>query len=78
MDPSIGTVGDEYDNALAESAIGLYKTERINPQRPWKTFDEVEFATLEWVDWYNNVRLHGACDRLPPVEFEASHLASQA
>lgn len=77
VDPSIGTVGDGYDNALAESTIGLYKTERINPQRPWKTFDEVEFATLEWVDWYNNSRLHGACDRLPPAEYEANHLASQ-
>ena len=78
VDPSIGSVGDGYDNALAETTIGLYKTELINPQRPWKALDEVEFATLEWVDWYNNARLHGACERLPPTEFEANHLAAQA
>jgi putative transposase len=77
VDPSIGSVGDGYDNALAETTIGLYKTELINPQRPWKTLDEIEFATLEWVDWYNNARLHGACERLPPAEFEANHLAAQ-
>jgi len=76
-DPSIGTVGDGYDNALAESTIGLYKTELINPQRPWKTLDEVEFATLEWVDWYNHARLHSACERLPPAEYEANHLTAQ-
>jgi putative transposase len=77
-DPSIGSVGDAYDNALAESAIGLYKAEVINQRGPWKTLDEVEFATLEWVDWYNTDRLHGACERLPPAEFEANHLAAQA
>ena len=69
-DPSIGSVGDGYDNALAESTIGLYKTELINRREPWKTLDQVELATLEWVDWYNHRRLHSACDRLPPVEFE--------
>ncbi len=69
-DPSIGSVGDAYDNALAESTIGLYKTELINRRRPWKTLDEVELATLEWVDWYNHRRLHGACEGLPPAEFE--------
>jgi putative transposase len=76
-DPSIGSVGDGYDNALAETTIGLYKTELINHQGPWKTLDEVEFATLEWVDWYNHARLHGACDRLPPAEYEANHSAAQ-
>ena len=69
-DPSIGSVGDGYDNALAESTIGLYKTELVNRRGPWKTLDQVELATLEWVDWYNHRRLHSACDRLPPVEFE--------
>lgn len=71
-DPSIGSVGDAYDNALAESTIGLYKTELINRRGPWKTLDEVELATLEWVDWYNHRRLHGACAGLPPAEFEQS------
>jgi len=69
-DASIGSVGDGYDNALAESTIGLYKTEQINRGGPWKTIDEVELATLEWVDWYNHRRLHGTCERLPPAEYE--------
>jgi putative transposase len=69
-DPSIRSVGDAYDNALAESTIGLYKTELISRRGPWKTIDQVELATLEWVDWYNHRRLHGACDGLPPAEFE--------
>jgi putative transposase len=69
-DPSIGSVGDAYDNALAESTIGLYKTELIKPRGPWKSLDQVELATLEWVDWYNHTRLHSACDKLPPVEYE--------
>lgn len=72
--PSIGSVGDGYDNALAETTIGLFKTELINRQGPWKTIDQVELATLEWVDWYNNSRLHSACGNLPPVEYEAHHL----
>jgi len=69
-DPSIGSVGDASDHALAETTIGFYKTELINRRGPWKTLDQVELATLEWVDWYNHRRLHGACDGLPPVEFE--------
>ncbi len=69
-DPSIGSIGDGYDNAVAESTIGLFKTELINQQGPWKTIEQVEFATLQWVDWYNHDRLHGGCDRLPPVEYE--------
>ena len=68
-DASIGSVGDGYDNALAETTIGLYKTELINRRGPCKTIDHVELATLEWVDWYNHRRLHGACEGLPPVEF---------
>ncbi len=59
-DPSIGSIGDGYDNAVAESTIGLYKTELINGRGPWKTMEQVEFATLQWVDWYNHKRLHSA------------------
>jgi putative transposase len=67
--PSIGSVGDSYDNALAESVIGLYKTELIEPRKPWRTVEDVELATLQWVDWFNNDRLHGTLDDIPPVEF---------
>ncbi|MGH8883408.1 MAG: IS3 family transposase, partial [Stackebrandtia sp.] len=63
---SIGSVGDAYDNALMESTIGLYKTEVIKPQRPWKTLSQVELATAEWVDWYNHRRLHGEIGHIPP------------
>ncbi len=75
IDPSVGSVGDAYDNALAESTIGLYKTEKINRRGPWKTLADVELATLEWVDWYNNERLHSALDYAPPAEFEEAHRA---
>ncbi len=68
IDASIGTVGDALDNALAESTIGLYKTELIKPRGPWHTMKEVDVAA--WVDWYNNRRLHGACGGRPPVEYE--------
>ena len=68
---SIGSVGDAYDNALMESTIGLFKTEVIKPQRPWKTLSHVELATAEWVDWYNHRRLHGEIGHIPPVEYEA-------
>jgi putative transposase len=70
VDASIGTVGDAYDNALAESTIGLYKTELIKPQGPWHNKNEVEIATAAWVQWYNNRRLHEACGYRPPTEFE--------
>lgn len=69
--PSVGSVGDPIDNAVAESTIGLYKTELINPRRPWRTVDEVEFATFEYVDWFNNHRLHSELGNRPPVEHEA-------
>lgn len=75
VDPSIGSVGDAYDNALAESTIGLFKAELINKDGPWKTRSDVELATLTWVDWFNHRRLHGACGDIPPVEFEANHLS---
>jgi hypothetical protein len=68
---SIGSVGDAYDNALAESTIGLYKTELINRRGPWRTRDQVEYATLEYIDWYNNRRLHGEIGHVPPAEHEA-------
>ncbi len=62
--PSVGSVGDALDNALAETHIGLFKTELIRPRGPWKGLDDVELATLEWVDWHNNRRLHTACHDL--------------
>ena len=68
--PSVGTVGDAYDNALAESEIGLFKTELIKQRGPWRGIDQVELATLVWVDWHNHQRLHSACYDLPPVEYE--------
>ncbi|MFG2943583.1 IS3 family transposase [Streptomyces sp. NPDC048282] len=70
---SIGSVGDAYDNALMESTIGLFKTELIKPQRPWKTLSQVELATAEWIDWYNHRRLHGEIGHIPPVEYEANY-----
>jgi putative transposase len=70
IDASIGTVGDAYDNALAETTIGLYKTELIKRRGPWHNLREVETATNAWVEWYNNQRLHSACGYRPPTEFE--------
>ncbi|MFD9624200.1 IS3 family transposase [Streptomyces virginiae] len=70
---SIGSVGDAYDNALMESMIGLFKTELIKPQRPWKTLPQVELATAEYIDWYNHRRLHGEIGHIPPNEYEANH-----
>ncbi len=70
MRASIGTVGDAYDNALAESTIGLFKTELIRRRSPWRTLDDVEIATLEWVDWFNNRRLLEPIGHVPPAEFE--------
>ena len=73
IDPSIGTTGDSYDNALAETINGLYKTELIKPRGPWRTVDQVEVATLEWVDWFNHRRLYELNGDIPPVELEAAH-----
>ena len=73
VEPSVGNRGDSYDNALAESIIGLYKTELIRPRGPWKSLDEVEYATLEWVDWFNNRRLLEPIGNMPPAEFEREY-----
>jgi putative transposase len=69
---SVGSRGDSYDNALAETIIGLYKTELIRRRGPWKGLDEVEYATLEWVDWFNHRRLLEPIGHVPPAEFEAA------
>ena len=70
IDTSVGSVGDSYDNALAESVIGLFKTEVINFLGPWKSMAQVEWETLQWVSWYNTERLHGAIGHRPPQEME--------
>jgi len=78
IEASVGSRGDAYDNALAESVIGLFKTEVIRHSGPWKGIDEVEFATLEWVHWFNNERLLGPLGYLPPAEYEQQFRFSQA
>ena len=75
IEPSVGSVGDSYDNALAESTIGLYKSELIDRQS-WRSTEEVEIATLEYIDWFNHRRLHGSIGDVPPAEFEAAYYAS--
>ena len=75
--PSVGSVGDSYDNALAESVIGLYKTEVIRRQGPWRSLETVEFKTFEWVDWFNTRRLLEPIGYLPPVEFEEAYDLAQ-
>ena len=70
IDASVGSVGDSYDNALAETINGLYKTEVIRRRGPWKTIDEVEYATLDWVDWFNNRRILEPIGNIPPAEYE--------
>jgi putative transposase len=75
IDASIGTVGDALDNALMESQIGLYKTELIKPGKPWHGLADVELGTAEWVDWFNNQRLHTAIGDIPPHEHETNHYA---
>ena len=77
IEGSVGSIGDSYDNALAETINGLYKAEVIRPNGPWRSVDEVEFATLEWVDWFNNRRLLRSIGDVPPAEFEAMHQAKQ-
>ncbi len=75
IEPSVGSVGDSYDNALAETVIGLFKTEVIHRRGPWRTCEAVEFATLEWVDWFNNRRLLEPIGNIPPDEAEALYYA---
>jgi putative transposase len=70
---SVGSAGDSYDNALAESVIGLYKTELIERERPWRTIQEVELRSFEWIHWYNHRRLHSEIDYVPPAEFAATY-----
>jgi putative transposase len=78
--PSIGSVGDSFDNALAEAVVGLYKAELIRGpgQGPWRTIDDVELATLGWVHWHNTERLHGYLNDVPPAEYEATYPPQQA
>lgn len=76
IEPSVGSVGDSYDNALAETVIGLFKTEVIHRRRPWRSFNAVEYATLEWVDWFNNRRLLEPIGNIPPAEAEAQYYAA--
>jgi putative transposase len=74
---SVGSRGDSYDNALAESVVGLFKTELIRMKGPWRTLEQVELATAEWTDWYNNRRLHSSIGDLPPAEYEAAYYAGR-
>jgi len=78
IDPSVGSVGDAYDNALAETVIGLFKTELIKPRGPWRTVEQVEIATLEYVDWFNHRRLYESCGDIPPAELEAAYYRQHA
>ena len=78
IEPSVGSRGDSYDNALAESVIGLFKTEVIRRQGPWRTIETVEVATLTWVDWFNHRRLLGPIGFVPPAEYEARYYEQAA
>ena len=73
IEPSVGSVGDSYDNALAETVIGLFKAEVIHRRGPWRSFEAVEFATLGWVDWFNNRRLLEPIGNIPPAEAESRY-----
>ena len=75
IEPSVGSVGDSYDNALAETVIGLFKTELIRRRGPWRSLEAVELATLEWVDWFNHRRLLEPIGNIPPAEAEARYYA---
>jgi transposase InsO family protein len=76
IEPSVGSVGDSYDNALAETINGLYKAEVIHRRGPWRNFEAVEYATLEWVDWFNHRRLLEPIGNIPPAEAEAQYYAA--
>ena len=75
IQPSVGAVGSSYDNALAETIIGLYKTELIHRGKPWKTVEDVEMATARWVDWFNNQRIYQHCGDIPPAALESAPYA---
>ena len=75
--PSVGSKGDSYDNALAETINGLYKAESTIPKGPWRNAGELEIATAEWVEFYDKKRLHGSLNRMTPAEFEAAYWATQ-
>lgn len=75
VEPSVGSVGDSYDNALAETINGLFKAEVIHRRGPWRSFEAVEFATLDWVDWFNTRRLLEPIGDVPPAEAEARYFA---
>jgi putative transposase len=75
IQPSVGAVGSSYDNALAETINGLYKTELIKPRKPWRSIEEVELATAEWVHWFNHSRLFEYCGDIPPIELETAYYA---
>ena len=75
IEPSVGSVGDSYDNALAETINGLHKAEVIHRRGPWRNFEAIEFATLEWVDWFNNRRLLEPIGFIPPAEAEERYFA---
>lgn len=77
LEPSVGSTGDAYDNAMAETVIGLFKTEVIRRDGPWRNLDAVEYATLEWVAWYNSQRLLEPLGYLPPAEYEAQYYTAQ-
>jgi putative transposase len=70
---SVGSKGDSYDNALAETIIGLYKTELVCNRGPWRGLDDLEYATLEWIDWFNHRRLFEAHGHIPPAEYEENY-----
>ena len=74
---SVGSRGDSYDNATAESIIGLYKTELVRDRGPWKGLDDLELATLEWIDWFNHRRLSHELGHIPPIEYKANHYRHQ-
>lgn len=76
IEPSVGSVGDSYDNALAETINGLFKAEVIHCRGPWRSFEAVEYATLEWADWFNNRRLLEPIGNIPPAEAEANFYAA--
>jgi putative transposase len=78
IEPSVGSVGDSYDNALAETIIGLYKTEVIRHRGPWRTMEAVEYATLEWVDWFNHRRLLEPIGNVPPAELEMQYFRQRS